>query len=293
MTRTPGAPDDVVASAFVEKADALLAGNAFADGVSALRQAMARATPAAATARVKLAVAHLDQARLKLKTATTDEARQEVQAMMQTGRDLLAAAVNATGDAPAEKEAQQLALFEMGNLHLNQMDLAEAGVRFRQLLQGHPAGPQAGRAKLYLASCLLLEARGEHQGGRPPADADAKLAEARKMFEELSESGDAYLRTQADIRLANATLLMRKYDEMPALCEKLAKRYEGKVEELIVRSMLYTAYHFADRMEPAALVRVQIQELFAKLPESAFTGGAEEYTRDYWQRVWITPLKGK
>ncbi len=293
LTRTPGASDDVIASAWVEKADGLLAGSQFDDGVKALRQAMARPTPAAATARVKLAVAHIDQARLRLKTATTDAAKQEVQGMMQLGKDLLAAAINAPGDGSVEKDAQQLALFEMGKLHLNQMDLSEAETRFRQLLQAHPAGAQAGSTKLYLASCLLLMARGDHQGGRPPADADLKLAEARKIFEALSESTDPFLRTQADIRLANTTLLLRKYDEMPALCDKLAKRYEGKVEELIIRSMLYTAYHFADRVEPAAGVRVQMQELFNKLPDGAFAGGADEYTREYWQREWFAPLKSK
>ena len=293
LTQTPGLADDVIATAFVEKADGLLAGSQFDDGVKALRQAMARPTPAAATARVRLAVAHLDHARLRLKTATTEAAKQEVQGMMQLGKDLLAAAVNAPGESAVEKDAQQLALFEMGKLHLNQMDLSEAETRFRQLLQTHPAGTQAGQGKLYLASCLLLMARGDHQGGRPPADADAKLAEARKLFEALSESADPFLRTQADIRLANATLLLRKYDEMPALCDKLAKRYEGKVEELIIRSMLYTAYHFADRLEPAAGVRVQMQELFHKLPDSAFPGGADEYTRDYWQREWFAPLKAK
>ena len=293
LTQTPGVSDDVIATAFVEKADGLLAGSQFDDGVKALRQAMARPTPAAATARVKLAIAHIEQARGRHKAATTEAAKQEVQGMMQLGRDLLAAAVNATGESAVEKDAQQLALFEMGKLHLNQMDLSEAETRFRQLLQSHPTGAQAGQGKLYLASCLLLMARGDHQGGRPPADADAKLTEARKLFEALSESTDPFLRTQADIRLANATLLLRKYDEMPALCDKLAKRYEGKVEELIIRSMLYTAYHFADRLEPAAGVRVQMQELFHKLPDSAFPGGADEYTREYWQREWFAPLKAK
>ncbi len=294
LTQTPGVSDDVVATAWVEKADALLAGSQFDDGVKALRQAMLRPSPAAATARVRLAVAHLDQARLKSRAAETDAARQEVQGLMQSAKDLLAAAINAPGDTATEKEAQQSALFEMGKLHVNQMDLVEAETRFRQLLQSHPDGPQAGSAKLYLASCLLLMARGDHQGGRPPADADAKLAEARKVFEALSESQDPFLSTQADIRLANTMLLLRKYDEMPSLCEKLAKRYEGKLEELIIRSMLYTAYRFADRTESAAAVRVQMTDLFQKLPDSQFPGGdREEYTREYWQRVWFTPLKAK
>jgi hypothetical protein len=293
LTQTPGVPEDIVAAAWVEKGESLLAGQQFSEGVVALRQAMTKATPTASSARVKLAVAHIDQARLKTKTAATDEAKQEVKGLMQLGRDLLASAVNATPDTPVEKEAHQLALFELGKLNLAQSDIAEAESRFRQLLQSYPTGTQSGPGRLYLGSCLLLMARGDHQGGRPPADADTKLNEARKHFETLSESTDPFLRTQADIRLANTTLLLRKYDEMPSLCEKLIKRHEGKIEELIILSMLYSAYHFADRLEPAAGIRVKMLELFQKLPETAFPGGAEEYTRDYWQREWFAPLKSK
>ena len=81
---------------------------------------------------------------------------------------------------------------------------------------------------------------------------------------------------------------------MPALCEKLARRYEGELEELIIRSVLDTAYRFADRTESAAAVRVQMTDLFQKLPDGEFPGGdREEYTREYWQRVRFTPLKAK
>ena len=113
------------------------------------------------------------------------------------------------------------------------------------------------------------------------------------LFRSLSDSPDPFLRTQADIRLANTMVLLRKYDKMPELCDKLSRRYAGKVEELIIQSMLYTAYHFADRLEPAAGVRAKMLELYQKLPETAYPGGAEEYTREYWQREWFAPLKGK
>ena len=99
------------------------------------------------------------------------------------------------------------------------------------------------------------------------------------------------LRTQADVRLANTTLLLKKYDDMPELCEKLATRYTGKVEELIVLSMLYSAYRAVDRAEPAARVLIRMEKVFNALTD--FPGGTEEYTREYWQKQWFEPLKGK
>ncbi len=291
LTQLAGLPDDVIAAAWVEKGESLIAGNQFKEGESALKQAMAKSGPAAATARVKLGVAYLDQARTKVRTATTDVARSEVQGMTQLGQDLLSQAANASAETASEKEAQQQALFELGKLLLQQSNIPEAESRFRQLLQAHPTCPLAGSAKLYLGSSLLLLARGDHQNGRPPADADRKLGEAQKHFESLSDSQDVYLRTQGDIRLANTTFLLKKYDEMPALCDKLTQRYQGKVEELIVLSMLYSSYTYADRREPAAATLAKMLDLFGKLPDTAFPGGAEEYTRTYWQKQWFDPLK--
>ena len=93
--------------------------------------------------------------------------------------------------------------------------------------------------------------------------------------------------------MANTTLLLRKYADMPELCERLSGRDTGKVEELIIRSMLYTAYRFADRTEPAATTLARMEELFLRLPDESFPGGADEYTRDYWQKQWFAPLKSK
>ncbi|MGL6074107.1 MAG: tetratricopeptide repeat protein [Fimbriiglobus sp.] len=293
LTQTAGLPEEVIAAAWVEKADSQLANNQFAEGVASLRQAMSKGTAVTTSARVKLAVAHIDYARMKSRTATTEEAKQEVSQFMQLGRDHLATAVKSPAETPTEKDAQQLAIFELGKMNLLQNDLSEAEARFRQLLQTYPNGTLSGSGKLYLGSCLLLLARGDHQGGRPPADAETRLSEARKLFETLSESNDPFLRTQSDIRLANTTLLLRKYDEMPGLCEKLSKRYQGKLEELIIQSMLYSAYHFADRIEPAGTVRARMVELYQKLPDTAFPGGAEEYTREYWQREWFSAIKMK
>ena len=91
----------------------------------------------------------------------------------------------------------------------------------------------------------------------------------------------------------NATLLLKRYNEMPALCEKLADRYKGKVEELIVLSMLYSSHRFADLPGAAARTLSRMEEVFAKLGPDAFPGGSEEYTREYWVKTWFEPLRRK
>ncbi len=288
ITQMQGVADEVRAAAWQEKGEILLAGDRFPEAVLALQQAMTG--PQAAAVRVKLAVAHLDQARRKAGNAL---ARAEAQGLVAFAQQLLTQVANATAVTPQDRDAQQQALYELGKLLLTQGSLPDAEARFRQLLQANPTGPQAGSAKLYLGSCLLLLARGANQDNRPPADADRKLTEALKLFQELSESPDAFLKTQADIRLANATLMLKRYDEMPALCNKLAERYRGKVEELIVLSMLYSAYAYSERLESAARTLSRMQEVFAALGPAAFPGGPEEYTREYWVKQWFEPLGKK
>jgi tetratricopeptide (TPR) repeat protein len=284
LTTMPGLTEDVVAAAWLEKGEALLAGNQFAEATQALQKATAG--PSGMIARVKLAVAHLDQAKRK---GATDEAR----GMTALAQQLLTQVANTTATTSPEREAQHQALFELGKLLLAQGNIPDGEARFRQLTQADPTGPKAGTAKLYLGSCLLLLARGAHQGGRPPADADRKLTEALGYFSELAKADDPFLKTQADIRLANATLLLKRYDEMPDLCEKLIERYRGKVEELIVLSMLYSSYRFADLPGASARTLSRMEEVFAKLGPDAFPGGSEEYTRDYWVKSWFEPLRRK
>lgn len=293
LTRTPDLPGDVVAAAWVEKADSLLAGNQFPEAVEALKKALAVPGPAAATARVKLAMAYLDRGRTLSRTAATPQAQGEATGMLEFGRRELTLAANAAADTPAERTAHEQALFELGKLLLNQGVYADAEARFRQQVQSHPTGPHADQGRLFLGSCLLVMARGDHQGGRPPSDADAKLAEATKLFDVLSGSKDEYLRTQADLRLANAVLLQKRYDELPALCDRLAIRYAGKVQELVLLSMRYHAETFADRKADAARTLGRMEAVYAKLTDADFPGGMEEYTRAYWQKQWFEPLKGR
>ena len=293
VTRIPDLPADVAAAAWVDKAETLLAGNQFEAAVEALKKALAAPGPAAATARVKLAMAYLDRGREVSRTAGTPKAQEMAAAMIEFGRRELTLAANAAADTPSERAAHEQALFELGKLLLNQGSYPDAEARFRQQLQAHPTGPHADQGRLFLGSCLLVMARGDHQGGRPPSDAAAKLAEAAKLFEVLSGSKDSYLRAQADLRLANAVLLQKRYDELPALCDRLAARYPGKVQELILLSMRYHAETFADRKADAARTLGRMEGVYAKLSDTDFPGGMEEYTREYWQRQWFEPLKAR
>ncbi len=290
LTQIRGLNGDAAASAWVEKGDLLLASGQFTEGVEALKMAMAAPGPSAMPARVKLANAYLEQGRAKARTPGPGQA--EAQKSIEFAQNLFTQVASTTADSPVERDAQQTALYELGKLLLQQQNYPDAEARFRQLAQTYPTGPLAGQARLYLGSCLLLIARGDHQGGRPPADADRKLAEAQKVFEELAKSTDPFLSAQADVRLANATLLMKKYDDMPELCKRLAAKYPGKVEELLLLSMLYWSYLAAERPEPAARTRIDMEAAFAKLQPSDFSNGAEEYTREYWVK-WFDATKPK
>lgn len=287
-----GVSPATAAVAWLNKGEILLASHQYAEAENALQKAMASAGPTATAARVKLALAQIEQGRGKLVAAGSDDGRTSAKGQIALGQEILVQVANlATAEEPVVREAKLQALFELGKLLLQQGSIPDAEARFRQLLQLAPAAESAPMAKLYLGSCLLLLARGDHQGGRPPADADRKLAEARTLFEELADAADPFLQAQADVRLANTTLLLKKYDEMPSLCDRLTKKYEGKVEELIVLSMLYSAYRFADRQADATRTLDRMHEVYAKLTPSDFPGGAEEYTSDYWKRQWFDVLK--
>ena len=291
VTTATGLPADATAAAWLDKGELLLAGHQFPEAEAALQRAIATSGPVASVARVKLALVYVEQARTKMRAAATPDDQTNARKQLEFGQDLLAQVANKTTDIPAERDAQQQALFELGKLLLQQQNFADAEARFRQLIQLNPTGSLVDQARLYLGSCLLLIARGDHQGGRAPADADRKLADARKLFEQLAESADPFLQAQADIRLANTTLLMKKYDDMPTLCEKLTLKYRGKVEELIVLSMLYSSQRYADRNADAARTLVRMEEVFSRLAATDFPGGAEEYTRDYWKKQWFDVLK--
>ena len=100
--------------------------------------------------------------------------------------------------------------------------------------------------------------------------------------EELSKSKEPFYRAHGDIRLVNAVLQLKKYDELPPLCDTLAARYKDRPEELIVLSMLYTGHTRADRPALAERTLARMTDVFARVPPAAYTGGMEELTQPYW-----------
>jgi tetratricopeptide (TPR) repeat protein len=289
VTMSAGLPAETTTGAWLDKGDLLAAAGKASEAADAFQRAMAGAGPAATAARVRVGLAQVEQARAKFR-AGGPAAAVEGRAQLELGQAMLAQVANKPAESPAERDAQQQALYELGKLLLQQNNYAEAEVRFRQLIRLDPAGPVAASAKLWLGSCLLLIARGDHQGGRPPADADRKLAEARDLFAPLAESADPFVRTQAEVRLANSLLLLKKYDELQALCDRLAGRYKGKVDELIVLSLSYWGHRGADRNADAARALNRMEDAYGKLADADFPGGSDEYTRAYWQQ-WFDAVR--
>jgi tetratricopeptide (TPR) repeat protein len=163
---------------------------------------------------------------------------------------------------------------------------ASAEDRFRLLLRVDPAGQYAEWAKLWLSSWLMLTAREELKSDAASESADRKLTEALALFQDLSQSNSPDIQCQADIRIANVTLLRKKYDEMPALCNMIAERYRQRPEALIGLGMLYTSYMKAERTDLAIQTYERMKEAFSKMPADAFRGGIEERTLEYW-RKWF------
>ncbi len=279
--KTPGMTAALTAPALLAKADLLLAGGKFADAVDALKQASAAGGLAAARANLRLGRAELDESAMRLRANPPVASRQDAEALGDHGRGLLEQVANTSGEDAGEREVRQQALFDLGK-HLLGHNLADAEVRLRQLMQSNPTGLVADGGRVYLGFALLRLARGDNNGGQPPTDADRKLTEAVVLFEELSKSKHPFYRTQGDIRLVNALLQLKKYDELPAVCDTLATRYKDRPEELIILSMLYTGHTRADRPALADRTLTRMTDAFARIPTSAYVGGMEELTQAYW-----------
>jgi tetratricopeptide (TPR) repeat protein len=283
-----GLTPELAAAVNLDKGDLLMASHHFAEACEAYKQAVVSGGIAGTQAQLKLARAHIDEGRRRLTGATGTQVG-EARGLLELGQNLLTQLANMTFETVQQRESQQEAVYDLGKLLMGQ-NLIESEARFRQLLQLDPAGIYAEKAKLWLGSCLLLIARGEHAGGVAPRDADKKLTEALGLFQELSQSKLPYIQAQADIRIVNVTLMLKKYDEMPPLCNKLTERYRQRPEELIVLGMLYTSYVRTERADLAARTVARMQDSFAKIPDAAFLGGMEEFTRAYWLK-WFEQVK--
>jgi len=280
-TKTPGLSAADIAPGLLAKADLLLADGKFADAVEALMQAAAGGGGTAARANLRLARAEVREADLRLRANPPPEGRREAEALAAHGRELYSRLANLSGEEVDEREVRQSALFELGK-QLMGRNLSDAEARFRQLMQTGPTGTLADKGRLYLGTALQMIAQGANNNGRPPADADRKLAEAMELYEELSKSKEPFYRSQGDIRRVTVTLHLRKFDDLPALCDTLATRYRDRPEELIVLSVLHTGHLRADRPALAERAVARMSDAFTRIPTAAYTGGLEEMTQAYW-----------
>lgn len=277
-----GATTTQAAPALLAKADLLLTEGKYAEAVAVLTPVAAEVGADALKAKAKLGRAHLNEATRRMRADASAAARKEAEALAASGRSLLGELATHIGDGPGEREIRQQALFDLGRHQLFR-DLPDAESRLRQLMQSNPTGRLADGGRLYLGTALLMKARGDTDGGRPPADADRTLTEAVAVFEALSKSEDPFYRAHGDLRLVNATLQLKKFGDLPALCDTMATRYKDRPEELVVLSMLYSGYLKAGSRELAARTLARMTDAHTRIPATAYTGGMEELTQVYWK----------
>lgn len=284
LSELPGLSGDVLAAVQLLRADALLTDGKLEEGVKLLSEAAATAGPAGTKAAVRLALVYAAEGKkLVAVKATEADGRKQVEYAV----DLLTELANRTYTSAEERLCHQQALYELGKLELSGAvpsvrNVSDAETRFRRLTVEYKAGPHTESGTLYLGIALSQLAQGAASGGVPPADAGKKFAEAKKLFESLGKANDAFIRAQADIRLAHTLLFMKEFEAATDTGTALADKYRGKVEELILLSIVYSAHSQSKRPDRAKGTLERIQKAFAALPDSAYSDNMDEYTRAYW-----------
>jgi len=284
--KLPKLPDEASGPVWVEYAEGLLLANRPDEALRAFKQAMATNGPTSTLARHRLARLLLD---------TRDPKK------MPLGIELLAQIARSERVDPAEQDAHERALVELAHEHIRAGNFAEAESRLRTQLKLYPTGPEAGLGKLLLGVSLLQRA---DPRAKPAAPDPAKARdEALKLFKELSaeidarrKAGrvverDAWLKTQASLRLLQTYQQMAKPYDVLTAADPLRRELSGTADELIVLSLMYHAYKQLDKPEGALTIRDQMRDVFAKLKDKpgAFWAKSGEYSREYWETVWFAP----
>lgn len=285
LSSAPGATADVQASAQFQRAVALIAENKLDEGVKVLNAVANGDGTVATKAMLKLALVYAAEGEKTLSAAPTDAAgRKQVEYAVL----LLTQLANKTFTTADERACHQEALYELGKLQLRKQSMpwlhnpSDAEMRFRRLVSEYPASEFADRGCMFLAIALSQLARPDGKGEVAPADATAKLAEARKLFEGLGKSKERYVRTQSDIRLAQTLFHLREFDALAADGLKLADKYKGQVEELIILSFVFSGHTATDRPDRAKPVLERMEKAFTDLPAERYTGEMPELTKPYW-----------
>ncbi|HEV3385952.1 MAG TPA: RNA polymerase sigma factor [Gemmata sp.] len=218
--------------------------------------------------------------------------------------NLLEQIAKQTDISPAEQEIHELSLRDLAREHIRNNDFATAEVWLRQQLHTYPTGPQATYSKFLLGICLLQLATVPNPVGPATSKAHTQREEALRLFRaivseedaKLKKDGklsdhDAWLKVQAAIRVLQAHLHMKNHTELLYESQDLLQRQRGTVEELIIWSLIYKSFEQQRDEVKKLQTRDMMKELFDSLPASAFNSSAVEYTREYWEKSWFSPVK--
>jgi tetratricopeptide (TPR) repeat protein len=250
-----------------------------AKAATMLQQIVESGSAAAYSARVKLASVKLDQAKLA-KQSSDANVKNQAESLTSAAVTLLEQAAGATTVSPLDQPAHEQALLTLGRVKMEQGQFADAANRLRTLLQTYPTTKDSERAKLFLASCLLVE--GTSGPGNP-----ARVSESLTVLEPLVKSSDPYLRVQAGVRTARARLANKQWQEAVSAATTTADEAKGTVEELIALSLAYNGYAEQKRAEQCKATETRMRQLFADLPDAKFTNASPEYSRAYWKTNWF------
>jgi tetratricopeptide (TPR) repeat protein len=282
--RLPGIPENVTGPLWVELADALLAAKQPDEVWKVFSEIMAGEKPTSTATRYRLARQFVDSRHAGL---------------VPIGRSLFEQIAKQQNITPDEREFHERSLTELANDLIRQGNFADAESRLRTQLDVYPNGPEAELGKLLLGVCLLQRAAATTVA---QPDAGKMRTEAVGLFKQIVTKCDAierrnnkltdreaWLRLQASLRVLQTYQQMRKPQDLLYEAAPMLDRYKGTVDELIVLSLVFHAFRQMNDEGKARSTRDLMKDAFDKLPATAFTQAAGEYSRDYWLKVWFAP----
>ena len=212
------------------------------------------------------------------------------------GLELLDQIAKAERVSAAEQEYHEKALVELADEAIRAGDYQKAEARLRTQLRLYPAGPESGQGRLLLGTALLQ--RINPQTKTPAPDAEKTGEEALGLFKQVladvearkvsnrPAATDPWLRTQANLRVLLAYVLLAKPYDVLTAADPLRREHADTVEELIVLSMMYHGYRLLNQDNGRLAVEARMREVFERLKDrpGAFPARSGEYSREFWER---------
>jgi len=201
-----------------------------------------------------------------------------------------------------EQATHERALLELAYQSIRARDFVDAEARLRKQLDLYRAGPEAEPGRLLRGVCLLqLAARAKPTDPDPPRAGEMReealglfvavrdAAAARELLGSKADR-DAWLRTQAGLRVLQAYYLMGRPDGVMKEAAGVIDRTRGTVEELIALHFVYHAHRQSNRKELALTTRATMLEVFEQLKRKpgAFPASSGEWSREWWEK-WFAP----